>query len=87
MSAHAYFFGEFSYNAHPLAPLGTSVEMHVVPEIRETFATHSASGFYIGTSLEHYRCHKVWLNDTRAERVLRRHCVFQTQVSHNANQY
>ena len=69
VSAYAYLFGEFNYDAHPLAPLGTAVEMHVVPEIRETFGPHSASGFYIGASLEHYRCHRVWIKDTRAERV------------------
>ena len=69
VSAHAYLFGEFSHNAHPLAPLGAAVEMHVVPEVRETFASHSASGFYVGTSMEHYRCHRVWLKDTRAKRV------------------
>ena len=58
MSAHAYLFGEFSYDTHPMAPIGTAVEMHVVREIREMFAPHLASRLYIGTSLEHYRCHK-----------------------------
>ena len=69
VSAHAHLYGQHDYNAHPLAPLGCAVEMHVQPDIRETFAPHSVSGFNVGTSLEHYRCYKIWVKETRAIRV------------------
>ena len=34
--AHAYLFGEFNCSAYPLAPLGTAVEMHLVPRARKS---------------------------------------------------
>ena len=69
VSAHAYLFGEFNYNAHPLTPLGTAVEMHLVPTARETWAPHSATGYHVGVSLEHYRCYRIWIKSTRSERI------------------
>ena len=27
---------------------------------------HAVSGFYIGVSLEHYRCHRCWIKDTKS---------------------
>ena len=69
VSAHAHLHGQHDYNAHPLAPLGCAVEMHVVPDVRETFAPHSVSGYHLGTSLEHYRCYKIWIKKTRSERI------------------
>jgi hypothetical protein len=46
-----------------------AVEMHVVPDVRETFAPHSASGFNVGTSFEHYRCYIIYISDTRSTRI------------------
>ena len=43
--------------------------MHVVPDVRETFAPHSVSGYHLGTSLEHYRCYKIWVKKTRSEQI------------------
>jgi hypothetical protein len=69
ISAYTYAWGQHDYNANPFAPLGCKVEAHLVPSIRETWAPHMASGFYVGNSPEHYRCHKVFINDTRHTRV------------------
>ena len=52
--AHAYLRGQHDYNSHPLAPLGYEVETQLKPTTKETWAPHSASGFKIGTSFEHY---------------------------------
>ena len=30
---------------------------------------HTKTGYYLGTSWDHYRCHQVWVKDTRATRV------------------
>jgi hypothetical protein len=40
------------YNANPFAPLGCKVEAHVTPGTRETWAPHTASGFYVGNAWE-----------------------------------
>jgi len=41
------------------------VEAHVTPGIREAWAPHTASGFYIGNAKEHYRCHEIYICDTK----------------------
>jgi hypothetical protein len=48
--------------------LGCKVEAHLVPTIPETWAPHTASGFYIGNAWDHYRCHKIYINDTQHTR-------------------
>ena len=69
VSAFAHLYGQHDYDANPWAPLGTAVEMHIMPAQRRTFAAHTKSGFYIGNSEKHYRCHQVWLPETRATSV------------------
>ena len=43
--------------------------MHVMPKLRETWAAHTTTGYYIGTSWEHYRNHRVYIKDTRIVRT------------------
>ena len=74
VSANAYLFGKFNYNTHPLASLGTAVEMNLVPTARETWAPHSATGYHVGVSLEHYRCYRELIKAMRSKRI--GHTVF-----------
>jgi hypothetical protein len=30
------------------------------------WAPHTASGYYVGNAWEHYRCHKVYISDTKS---------------------
>ncbi len=69
VSAYTYLWGQHDYNANPFAPLGCKVEAHIVPGIRETWAPHTASGYYVGAAWEHYRCHDIHISDTRHKRV------------------
>jgi hypothetical protein len=69
VSAYAYLWGQHDYNANPFAPLGCKVEAHVTPEVRETWAPHTTSGYYIGNAEEHYRCHKIYISNTKSERI------------------
>ena len=69
ISAYAYLWKQHDYNANPFAPLGCKVEAHLVPTIRETWAPHTASGFYIGNAWDHYRCHEIYINDTKHTRT------------------
>jgi hypothetical protein len=69
VSAYAYLWGEHNYNENPFAPLGCKVEAHVTPNKRETWAPHTASGFYIGNAWEHYRCHEIYICDTKHTRM------------------
>ena len=69
ISSFAHLYGQHNYDAHPFAILGSAVEIHVMPKHRKTWDTHTKSGYYLGPSWEHYRCHDVWVTDTRARRV------------------
>jgi hypothetical protein len=69
ISAYAYLWKQHDYNANPFAPLGCKVEAHLVPTIQESWAPHTASRFYVGNAWDHYRCHEIYISDTRHTRV------------------
>jgi hypothetical protein len=69
ISAYAYLWKQHDYNANPFAPLGCKVEAHLVPTIRESWAPHTASEFYVGNAWDHYRCHEIYISDTCHTRV------------------
>ena len=43
VSAYAYMHGQHNFNAHPSAPVGMGVEMHLKPDARDAWQEHSAS--------------------------------------------
>ena len=69
VSAFEEMYGPHNYDAHPFAILGCPVELHVMPKNRGTYETHTKTGYYLGASWDHYRCHRIWVKDTRSERV------------------
>ena len=68
LSSHAYLFGTFDFNRCPMAPPGTKVVVHSKPDKRASWDTHGIEGWYVGPSLEHYRCVKCYMPLTSAER-------------------
>jgi hypothetical protein len=64
-----YSYGNHDYNKTPLAPLGCKTQCFVGPDNRTSFGEHSIDSWYIGTSIEHYRSHRVFVKETSAERV------------------
>lgn len=64
LSAHSQLYGFYDFNKNPIAPPGTKVQVHEKPALRGTWAPHSVDGWYLGPSMKHYRCFKVWVNDT-----------------------
>jgi hypothetical protein len=69
ISAWHQLRGPFSFDATPIEPPATPVEIFESPEVRSTFAPHSTPGFYVGPALSRYRCYKVWKSSTSAIRV------------------
>jgi hypothetical protein len=65
VSAYTYLWGQHDYNANPFAPLGCKVKAHVTPTVRETWAPHTATGYYISNTKEHYRCHQFYITNTK----------------------
>jgi hypothetical protein len=69
LSAWEALCGKFDVMATPIAPLGMKVMVHDTPEKRGTWQVHGSMGFYIGRALLHYRCHNVWMTESRATRI------------------
>ena len=67
LSAYAYLFGLFNFDATPLAPPGIKTMTHSKPNVRASWDPNAKLSWYIGPALQHYRCVKVFLPDTRAE--------------------
>ena len=40
-----------------------------MPKTRRTWASHAKTGYYLGAAWKHYRCHAVWVKDTRSTRI------------------
>ena len=55
--------------SHPLHPFGQLVVAHDSPGNRPSWAPHGQRGFYLGTSLPHYRCSSVYIVHTGATRT------------------
>lgn len=68
LSAYASLHGNFDFNRTPIAPPGTKVVAHMAADTRTSFGQHGKVGWYIGPSLEHYRCYKCYFEDTLSER-------------------
>ena len=66
LSAHAHMLGEFNYNKTPLVPPGTKIIAHNKPSNRESWQMNGEEGWYIGPSLQHYRCVKCFFTKTRS---------------------
>ena len=69
ISAFQQLCGAWDWNAHPMAPPGTKVAIHVAATERESYGAHAVAGHYVGPALEHYRSYRVWTTSTQAIRI------------------
>jgi hypothetical protein len=71
LSAYAQVHGNFDFNrTPPMAPTpGTKCISHVKPDKCKSWDLHGDLGWYIGPVMEHYRCWKVHITKTNAERT------------------
>jgi hypothetical protein len=70
LSAATHIFGQHDYKIAPMAPPGTVIIAHETPGRRQTWAPHGQDGWYIGPSLEHYRCYTAYITKTRSTRIV-----------------
>lgn len=68
LSAYEAMEGMFSFDATPMAPIGTECMIHVKPSRRHTWGYHSMKAWYFAPALKHYRCIKV-VTDAGAVRI------------------
>ncbi len=53
----------------PLAPMGCAVQLYENINRRGTWADNSTYGWYLRTSNKHYRCHIIYVKNTRSKRI------------------
>jgi hypothetical protein len=80
LSAYAQVIGQFDFNKTPLAPPGTRVLVHEKPTVHGSWDPRAIDAWYIGPAMKHYRCYRVWIRDTRSERVADTLAWFPTKV-------
>ena len=68
LSACAALLGNFDFNATLMTPPSTKVVVHEKPNNRLSWTGHVTEAWYIGPSLEHYRCFKCYMTVTWRER-------------------
>ena len=68
LSAYEAMEGMFSFDAFPMAPIGTECMIHLEPSKRLTWGCHSMKAWYFAPALKHYRCIKV-VTDAGAVRI------------------
>ena len=73
-------FVEFNFNATPLAPPGTKIVTHIKSDKRRTWELNGESGWYVGSSMDHYRCVKCYFPRTRTTRDCDTVTFFPTTV-------
>ena len=49
--------------------MGYGVQIHEEASKRKTWAPHSVEGYYLGTSPDHYRAHRIFVKGTNAGRI------------------
>jgi hypothetical protein len=64
LSAHSCVNKAFDFLNTPLALPGTRVVAHITPVQRANMAPHGVDGWYVGPSLDHYRCQKCYIPST-----------------------
>ncbi|KAL7425785.1 hypothetical protein ACHAXH_000392, partial [Discostella pseudostelligera] len=65
-SAWHALFGNFNFDATPIGPAGSRVLIHNKAALRRSWDFRAQDGFYVGPALQHYRCHRVLTNASRA---------------------
>ena len=68
LSAYAALHGPFDFNKTPLAPPGTRITIHEKNDKRPTWSPHATDAWYIGPSLEHYRCVNCYVPENHSTR-------------------
>ena len=67
VSAYAQLNGHYDFNRAPMAPPGTRIIAHKKPDQWASWAPHGVDGWYLGPALDHYRCYRVHITETRGE--------------------
>jgi hypothetical protein len=65
ISAYEALNGPYDWNLYPLAPLGCKAVIYKDGNTRGSWASCGIDGWYLGPSLDHYRCDVYFVPETR----------------------
>ena len=68
-SAHETLYGPYDWNRYPMAPLGCKAVVYEDGDTRGSWASRGVDGWYLGPSMDHYRCDLYYIPETRAYRI------------------
>ncbi len=66
MSAYEAIHGPYDWNRFPLAPLGCKAIIYKSPKAWGSWGTRGTDAWYLGPSLDHYRCNQYFVPETQA---------------------
>jgi hypothetical protein len=69
MSAYDTIHGPYDWNRFPIAPLGCKAIIYESPKARGSWGTRGTDAWYLGPSLDHYRCNQYFVPETQAYRI------------------
>jgi hypothetical protein len=71
---------DYDFDAHPIMPFGMKGYAYASKEERESFESKGVEAWYLGPSLQQYRCWKVYCAKTRAVRYTDTIAVLPTRL-------
>jgi hypothetical protein len=69
ISANEAMNGPHDWNQYPLAPLGCKAVVYKNGDTRGSWASRVIDDWYLGPSMDHYRCDLYFIPETRAYRI------------------
>ena len=87
-SVYETLSGLYNWNRYTLAPLSCKVVVYKDGNTRGLWASRGVDGWYLGPSMDHYRCNIYCIPETRAYRtsgsteLFPQHCQFPDMTSH-----
>jgi hypothetical protein len=69
MLAYEAIHGPYNWNRFPLAPLGCKAIIYESHEAQGSWGTWDTDAWYLGPSLDHYRCNQYFVPKTQAYRI------------------
>jgi hypothetical protein len=73
--------GHFDFNRTPLPPLGTRFIAHEKTDQRASCDPHGVDGYYLGPTLDQYRCYQVHATKTKGTRIVDTAEFFPSKLS------
>jgi hypothetical protein len=66
VSAYKQLNGAYDWNRYPLAPLGCKAVIYEDGDTRGSWSSRDVDGWYLGPSMDHYRCSLFYVPETQA---------------------